>query len=247
MRRTNVELIAAALDKFPNQQASRSKLQASLGWDDQKFTTTLDRALAEDTQRIAKGPGGVIKHRGSERYSASGVGIYTDVSRVISDYWGPDKLKVRDIDMRNTSRSGRRGTGEWTHPDIVMIAFPGRRSKPTELKSLHAIEVETHDGFDIRSIYQAHAQAQGADFAWVFTFANAIDKGDRYDRIHWAAKDIGVGLVEFERPGASTTYKTIINAKRLAHDPVRRSAFVNRVLGEADDSPLLQGTPHPHS
>jgi hypothetical protein len=241
MRRTYVELIAAALDTFPNQQASESKLKQKLGWDDTKFSNALKRALAEPSKRIATGPGGVIKHRGSERYSSSGVGIYTDVSRVISDYWAPRVLKARRIDMRITARGGRRGAGEWTHPDIVMAAFPGRRANPTDPKFLHAIEVETHDGFDIRSIYQAHAQAQGADFAWVFTFGNAIDEGDRYDRIHWAAEEIGVGLVEFERPGASTTYKTIIKARRLNPDPIRRSAFVNRVLGEPDDSPLLMG------
>jgi hypothetical protein len=241
MRRTNVELIAAALDQFNNQQASRAKLQQFLGWDDQKFTNALERAFAEPAQRITTGPGGVIKHRGSERFSAGGVGIYSDVSRVISDYWAPNVLKAREIEMRITARGGRRGAGQWTHPDIVMLAFPGRRANRTDPKFLHAIEVETHDGFDIRSIYQAHAQAQGADFAWVFTFANAIDKGDRYDRIHWAAQEIGVGLVEFERPGSSTTYKTIIKAERLEPDPVRRSAFINRVLGESDDSPLLNG------
>jgi hypothetical protein len=109
------------------------------------------------------------------------------------------------------------------------------------VKDLHAFEIETADGFTIKSIYQAHAQAYGADFAWVLTFAGGVDKGDHHERIQRAALVTGVGLVEFDRPGASGTYRKLFTPRRLKASAKERLAFVTRVLGHADDSELMAG------
>ena len=99
--------------------------------------------------------GGVIKHRGSERGVSAG--IYADVARVIATYWGPRELGLRNIDVIGTARSGTRGGGVWTHPDLVVAADPPRRTSQNEPRRLHALEVETADGFDIRSVTNSEA------------------------------------------------------------------------------------------
>ena len=128
------------------------------------------------------------------------------------------------------------------HPDLVFACFPRRRARANSPKELHAVEVETLEGFSIKSIYQAHAQGHGADFTWVFTFAGAIEKGDKFDRILWAAEQTGVGLVKFDKPGASTTYRKLLTARRLAANSKERLEFVTRVIGDADDSELITGS-----
>ena len=239
VRRTNVEMLVDALMAFDLHRASERRLGEWLGWDADKTRRVVDRACADPALSVQRGPGGVVKFLGSER---SGTSLYGDVRRVVANYWARNEFGARETEVYVTARQGKRGTGQWTHPDLVGAWFPRRRPTRSSPKLLHAIEVEARGGFNISSVYQAHAQARGADYAWVFTFASEIDDDDRFERIQWAARTIGVGIVQFERPGASSTYRTIIPADRLEHDYEWRLAFVNRVLDQSEDSPLMESS-----
>jgi hypothetical protein len=245
MRRTYVQLMADELKGCTNHRASKAVLAARLGWPQEKFDKTLDRAIRDEGSCIDFGPGGVIKFAGTERNTGGGVGLYADVQRVINDHWAPKVLGAREGEMFSTSQSGRRGGGEWTHPDLVLACFPRRRPTRDSLKDLHAFEVETRGGFTIKSMYQAYEQAQGADYAWVFAFAGVIDKADMAGRVERVAKDTGVGVVEFDRPGASATYRKRFQAVRLDSDLTQRLGFVTRVLGRAGAPELMGGRSAP--
>ena len=240
-RRTDVQLLSAELRGRPNHRASKKALTAALGWELEKLDRVVARATADARNSVQIGPGGVVKYLGSESGGRNGIGLYADVSRIVRDHWAPKTFGARECDLYQTARSGRRGAGEWTHPDLVLACFPRRKAHRTDSKELHAFEIEARRGFGIQSIYQAHAQARGADYAWVFTFAAAVDSDDHYERIVWAATETRVGLVEFERSGASTTYRTLLKAGKLGSSRQDRLLFVTRVLGEAEDSALLQG------
>jgi len=230
-------MIVDALKGFEQHQASVRRLSETLGWDEDKTRRALERAYEDETLSVHRGPGGVVQYRGTER--AGGSPIYRDVQRVVRRYWSRNEFGAREAEVFITARGGRRGTGSWTHPDLVGAWFPRRRETRSSPKLLHAIEVETRGGFNIASIYQAHAQGRGADFAWVFTFASEVDDDDRFERIEWAARTIGVGLVQFGKPGASSTYRTLIGARRLERNADWRRTFLARVLDEPPDSPLL--------
>lgn len=238
-RRTDIEILRDHLKVIPHQRATRAALGRALCWDQDKLTRVVQRALEDRRNHIQLGRGGNVKYLGSELGSANGVGLYSDVGGVIKRYWAERQLNAREPELFHTSKSGRRGSGDWTHPDLVFAAYPRRRASRTDPKFLHAVEIETTSGFNIKSIYQAHAQARGADFAWVFTFSDAIDEGDRYDRISWAAQQLGVGLVQFDSPAAYTTYQVLFWADRIDSTPEDRLNFVTRVINEPQDSPLL--------
>lgn len=238
-RRTDIEILRDHLKAIPNQRATRRSLTRTLGWDEAKVDRVVERALADRRNHIQLGRGGNVKYLGSELGSADGVGIYSDVAGVIRRYWAERVLGAREVETFQTSKAGRRGSGEWTHPDLVFAAYPRRRKTRTDPKQLHALEIETVNGFGIKSIYQAHAQARGADYAWVFTFSDAIDQGDRYERIAWAAQQLGVGLVQFDSSAAYTTYKVLFYAEPLHPSDEERLNFVTRVMNESEDSPLL--------
>jgi hypothetical protein len=86
------------------------------------------------------------------------------------------------------------------------------------------MEVEVNTGFDIKSIYQAHAQGRGANFSWVF-FASSESSSPNFERIEWAADELDVGLVEFKRSGASGTYRTRLEARRREVTDLDRAIF----------------------
>lgn len=227
-RRTDLELLIAMLRAQPGEQASRQRSAALLAWDEAKVVRVATKGSDDPAIPIYIAAGGVIKHRGSERGASAG--IYADVARVITDYWGPRKLGLRNINTFDTSRSGRRGEGVWTHPDLVVAADPRRRKSSSEPRRLHAIEVETADGFDLKSVYQAHAQGRDANSSWVFgNKAPGVEKSD-WNRILWTAEELGVGLVTFTKPHAFGTWTTHREAEHKDTSAAERGLFLERTL-----------------
>jgi hypothetical protein len=227
-RRTDLELLIAVLRTQPGEQASRRRAATLLGWDEAKVARVAAKGNDDSLTPIHIAPGGVIKHRGSERGVSAG--IYADVARVIIDYWGPRARGLRNIEAIHTARSGRRNEGVWSHPDLVIAADPPRRKSQSEPRRLHAIEVETTAGFDLRSVYQAHAQGRDADYAWVFgNKAPGVDKPD-WDRVLWTAEELGVGLVTFDKPHVYGTWKTHRPAEHQAPTLRERELFLDRTM-----------------
>jgi hypothetical protein len=236
-RRTDVELLVSHLIGQESCQASIRRLTLLTGWDDSKVRRVVDKAIANPMVSVHIGRGGTVKYRGLERASSNG--LYSDVARVIKKYWGPRQLGLRSIDVIQTATGGKRGEGVWIHPDLVVAADPRRRSSRDEPRRLHAIEVETSAGFDIRSVYQAHAQGRGATYSWVF--GNKLPDVDRKDwnRVLWTAEELAVGVVTFERPGVFGGWKTHIMAKRREPSDADREAFLVRALGPARRSEYM--------
>ncbi len=227
-RRTDVEILANALKKLPGNQASVAKLGAELAWDVAKVKHVVTRAVVIPGMPVYTAKGGVIKYRGSER--GASVGLYADVARIIGTYWGPRDLGLRNIATIDTARAGTRGQGVWTHPDLVVAADPRRRESAEEPRRLHAIEIETAAGFDLRSVYQAHAQGRGANYSWVFgSKAPGVDSRD-WERVLWTASSLGVGVVTFVKPHAYGTWTTHLEAARRRPTDDEREGFLSQTM-----------------
>lgn len=226
-RRSNLQLLVDALKEQTNNQGSPKALGALLGWEPEKVTQVAKKPEAVGAW-VSVGKGGVIQFRGRENHSN---GLYADVARVIETYWGPRQLGLRNIDTIATAQAGTRGTGVWTHPDLVVAADPRRRVSQDEPRRLHAIEVENSDGFDLRSVYQAHAQGRGANYSWVFgNKAPGVEKKD-WDRIVWTAEQLEIGLVTFVKPGAYGTWTTWVEAVHKGPAADERDAFIATAIG----------------
>jgi hypothetical protein len=220
-RRTFAQVLIDQLRQYPQDQASVRRLAQDLEWPEEKVDRVVTNAMSDISTPVERGPGGVIRYRGTERGIAPG--IYYDVQRVIRDYWAPRRgLRQAQVDI--TARTGRRGAGVWCHPDLVMSALPARRAHRDDPPHLHSIEVEVNTGFDIKSVYQAHAQGRGANFSWVF-FASSQASSPNFERIEWAAEELGIGLVEFKRSGASGTYSLRLEAERREVTHEDRAVF----------------------
>ena len=192
----------------------------------EKVRRVVDSAKLNPRTQLNFGRGGVLQFRGSERYGPTG--LYSDVARILRNYWGP-KRGLREIEVCMTARAGRRGQGAWAHPDLVMLAFPRRRRSVTDEKDIHSWEVETHAGFDLRSVYQSHAAGRGSTFSWV-VFPSISKTGAEWERIDWAARSLGIGLIEYSRPGSYTTWKVLLEPERRDGDPEDRSNFETLVM-----------------
>jgi hypothetical protein len=101
-------------------------------------------------------------------------------------------------------------SGIWQNPDLVVAVRRREGSDPRE--HFHAIEIEQANGFDIRSVYQAHEQGRGADFAWVYYAAGTRSSAD--SRSVRAAKELGVGIVRMPQMTVPSKWDVEVKAKQ---------------------------------
>ena len=107
---------------------------------------------------------------------------------------------------------------------------PQARVQLNSRRRLHAIEVETTEGFDLRSVYQAHAQGRDAHYSWVFgNKAPGVEKSD-WSRVLWTAEELGVGLVTFTKPHAYGTWTTHRKADHKEPTLDEREMFLERTM-----------------
>lgn len=238
IRRTNVKLLSDTLSGMPQQRASRKVLAAKLGWSLEKLSLEAERAIEDRGTSVDRGKGDSLIYTGSERYA--GTGLYSAVASVLSrEDWCRRVMRRKGIDIQETAKSGRRGSGKWIHPDLVMTCNPLRRSNPLAPMEIHAFEVETVAAFGIDSMYQAHSQGRGADFSWVVTRRDATYKPGLEDRLPWIHREIGVGLITYDGISAPSSFKVVSFAIQQRPDRLERLAFLNNVLRENEESPLL--------
>jgi hypothetical protein len=227
-RRTDVQILVNHLISQESCQASVRRLTILTGWDEDKVRRVVENASTNPMINVHVGRGGTVQYRGTERTSSNG--LYSDVARVLATYWASRELNLRNVDVIVTATGGTRGGGVWTHPDLVIAADPARRRSRNEPRRLHAVEVETNAGFDVRSVYQAHAQGRGAEYSWVFgnTLPGVAPKD--WERVMWTAESLGVGVVTFDRPGSFGTWTTHRHAEHKEPSSDQREAFLDRVL-----------------
>lgn len=227
-RRTDPQILVDHLRGQPNNSASPERLSAITGWPADKVARAIQRGVKDPYLALHIGRGGTVQFRGEE--ASAQPGIYNDVARIITSYWGPRELGLRNTTVAFSARGGTRGWGTWTHPDLVVSADPRRRRSQSEPPRLHAIEVEAAEGFGLKSVYQAHAQGRGANYCWVIgAFAPGITDYE-WDRVLWTAKELGVGIVEFDRPGAYGTWHTHLHAEFKTPSQKLRQHFIDITL-----------------
>jgi hypothetical protein len=232
-RRTDVRILQDFLKAQPNQRLSRAKLSDGLlesnGWGKVKVDRVIERAFADPESCIFSGPGGVVEYTGTE--SVKNPLLYTIVGRVLAKSWAP-KHSLKDATSHVTAHSGRKGALDWMHPDVVIIGRPRRSSGPKHEMRCHSFEVEKQGGFRLESIFQAFVQGKGSHFSWV-VFSEAEIKSDQYmERILWAARQVGVGLITYAKPNAYSTWDFPLAAK--PRNPTKQESydFQDHALGD---------------
>jgi len=103
-RRTDVQMMVDELAGLDGSQATVRKLANLLSWDLEKTRRVAEKANSDPALPVSIAKGSVVKYCGREL--GSSVGIYADVSKVLVNRFGPEKMVYRDIVVFDTSRSG---------------------------------------------------------------------------------------------------------------------------------------------
>lgn len=237
MARNDVDRLLRFLQEHRG-KSTRTAINEEFSWSDEK----IDRLVAESDGRLKRArlgrAGGGIAQVGIERGGRGAVQLYSDVCRVLESTWA-NKCGWQAALSLDTALNGRVRTGSWSRPDCVLVWYPARRARLDELPTLSTFEIEAPKRFDIRSVYEAHAQGFGADFSWViFRRRERFPAGDPHTdwfRIRWAAEVCGVGLMSYTNPGDAATWQIEVSAARRRDS--NRADFVKRAVPVAMRDP----------
>ena len=230
MARSDIDRLLRFLQEHGG-KSTRAVINEAFSWPDEK----IDRLVADSDGRLKRArlgsAGGGIAQVGVERGGRGAVHLYSDVRRVLESTWAK-KCGSQAAFSLDTSLNGHARTGSWSRPDCVLVWYPARRARLDELPTLSTFEIEAPQRFDIRSVYEAHAQGFGADFSWVIFHrpARLPVNGPHADwhRIQWAARVCGVGLMSYTNPGDAATWQIEMSAARRRGGD--RADFVRRAV-----------------
>lgn len=217
-RRTRVEIICDELVKVDRNRL-REVLLAELlvdrhGWPVDETYAAIQRGVDDPEVQMfrTRDNGWTIVFSGTERVAGGGgVGLYQDVETVLVEHWARRRRYVV-TSTEVTATGGSRGSGKWSHPDLVMGFDTQGRSRPLDREMLVAFEVETATGFDVRSVYQAYEQGRGTDYSYV-VLPRHRTQDPEWARAEAVARELGVGLMTYGKPWLWSTWTTVYRAR----------------------------------
>jgi hypothetical protein len=223
-RPSHSDMFAEVLRHAPGHRLSRSDSLKQFNerwtpWKPRKFYNKLAQILQDENCPIdaAKGPGEMIRFTGGESGGGgAGSGLHNPVATLLR-FHGVRGFRGTGRHVEVTANRRVSSRAVWSTPDIVMTApVPGH---PESILVTFEV-VEPHEGCDIRSVYQAHAQGTGADFSWVL-----FDRGTRTQwphetdkRLIETANELGIGLISLTKPSVESMWTVERRAVRRPRD-----------------------------
>ena len=203
MPRKHIDKLALYL-RAGSGKASIAQIQKDFDWSEEKIRELIDQN--HGTIRLSRHGVTLI---GNEVGKRGRVPLYRDVSGVLERTWAK-RRKFQAAVALDTSQGGGASTGTWSRPDCVLVSYPARRSNINQPPHLSTFEIEKLGGFSIQSVYEAHSHGWGADYSWVvFVRGKNVDRArpsEDWERVVWAAKTCGVGLLSCTNPANISTW-----------------------------------------
>ena len=231
-RKTDVQILQAALRTSLGQKASRDQLVEQFSkernWDAAKVDRVLARAVADPDSCIA------LRYKkyeftGSE--SEKDALLYRQVAAVLKNSWGP-RHHMKNLRPFVTAHGGKHGAMDWMHPDVAILGSPKRKAQPNESDKCHSFEVERLGGFKLDSIFQAYVQGKGSHFSWVVFHKRDVRTNAYEERVRWAAQRVGVGLIAYEKPTVFSTWDLWLEAEPRKPTKSESLEFQEQAMGQ---------------
>jgi hypothetical protein len=172
--------------------------------------------------------------------------LYEPIRKVLKKSWAKDQRFLTNSIVKTIAnvRQGAGGTGKWSQPDLLFLGLPKYELMGQSELNVVTFEVKRLGGWDIKSIYQAEAHKQNANYSYVFLH-NEDDSSERendanFQRCRRKAFEFKVGLIVASDPGNYETWNTVVEAQRnnLALETVE--TFVAEHVNEDERDQILR-------
>ena len=143
-----------------------------------------------------------------------------------------------------TATSGRFGAGQWTRPDVALIAVWKNRFSPDIHLDLYGFEVKTTRGCNISSVHEALAQNRLVHYSYLVWHLPASELGNRrFTSIRESCAACGIGL---HSPNDPHSFAIHLQPQRAEPTPNAVDEFIETRFSEPDRECILRLLPCLH-
>lgn len=146
-----------------------------------------------------------------------------------------------------TATAGTLGAGQWTRPDVALIAVWKNKFSPVVHLDLYGFEVKTSKGCNVSSVHEALAQNRLVHYSYlVWHVPPPVLETKRFLAIYESCEAYGVGLITFHRQVDASTFTTHLLPQRAEPTPNAVDEFIETRFTEADRNRVLKFLPSLH-
>lgn len=154
-----------------------------------------------------------------------------------------DRLQPTYGDLRTisavTATAGGAGSGQWSRPDLALVALWRTKYALTWSLDLHGFEVKTQAGCSPASVHEALSHAALVHYSHlVWHNPDWADGRPECKTILARCGRYGVGLVTFADPGNSDSFTVRLTARRHDASGEAVDEFIETRFPEADRAQL---------
>jgi hypothetical protein len=159
--------------------------------------------------------------------------LYEPFCTTISAMFTKDR-QITSFVCQVTAHQGSRQTGgQWTRPDITLVAVRVFPFVPGKMLEVVTFEVKPLNSFGIGGVFETAAHSVFANKCYL---AIQVPKGDVASddlaRLERECKRFGVGLLTFVNPKDWDTFEEVVEAAHRSPDPAELSIFINSQISE---------------
>lgn len=146
-----------------------------------------------------------------------------------------------------TATSGSLGAGQWTRPDVALVAVWKNKFSPSVHLDIHGFEVKTSKGCNVSSVHEALAQGRLVHYSYLVWHSPAATLGTRrFQDIDDSCEAYGVGLITFNRRDDTRSFTIHREPQRAEPTPNAIDEFIETRFPERDRQRLLKFLPALH-
>lgn len=181
---------------------------------------------------LGKGRGGSVRRAPTGKRAEKD--LEEPICREIEDRWAKD----RGYDFRKarvTARQGRRATGEWSRPDITLLAGRSFANLPVG-RLLDVVTFEIKPWIGLKGVYESLAHQRRANLSYLICYY-AEHKSLADDKWLSAAEReahrVGTGLIIAHQEDDCGRWKELVSPRRHEPDPRDLHEFLEEQMGKS--------------
>lgn len=231
-------------------------LRTQLVWDEDTYWDVRNSLLGKGLLLTGRGKGGSVRRVVLTEVPAGppepvvipqGEGereedLYDPAVKVLQEDWSKDK-RLENFVVQKTARQGRRPTGTWSRPDLILVYVPSYQIIPQKTVEVVTFEIKDYTNFSVAAVYEALAHLRAATKSYVLVRIPA-EKLAMFEAELEAAVDeagrFGIGLIVAEKIDDYDTWDELVDAERREPDPRMLDQFLLDQVNE-DNRRRLNG------
>lgn len=209
-------------------------LRAELGWTEQRYYRTKQALLEDESIVPGRGKGGSVARQRKEKkrkYNTKESRLYRPFKTAL-EKWADESMNLKSYIVEITASSGRRDSGVWSRPDLVLISSEMQRYVPGKSFEIMTFELKHEDSWDVTAVFEAAAHSRFATRSYLAVKRPAHLERNDLHRIETECSRLKIGLIYFSRVSDFGTYEFYLDAIRNEPDPREMDEFIHERIGE---------------